>query len=55
MIEERFELHEERLDHYGERIEALEGAKQRRHSHALEWIVIGLIGVEIALQIFRHG
>ena len=57
-IEGRFSLHDERLDHYGDRIEALEGEKQRRHGHRLEWIVIILVALEALFEVllyFHHG
>lgn len=61
VIEQRFELHEERLDHYRERIESLEEAEQGRanasvqkRSHALEWIVIVLVALEAVFEILTY-
>lgn len=55
-IEGRFELHDERLDHYGERIDKLEAAqadKDADEKHAegmrINWIVVALFAVELVL------
>lgn len=48
LTDQRFKLVDERLDHYIERLEALEGAKEKRHGRALEWIVIALVALEAA-------
>lgn len=57
-IEGRFDLVDERLDHYVERLEKLEGDKVRSHGHRLEWIVIALVGLEAAFEVllyFHHA
>lgn len=54
LIEQRFELHDERLDHYSERIEALEGARQHRRGRALEWIVIALVALEAVFEVLMY-
>ena len=54
LIEQRFELHEERLDHYSERLEALEGARDQKHGRRLEWIVIGLVALEAAFEALMY-
>jgi uncharacterized Rmd1/YagE family protein len=61
VIEQRFELHEERLDHYRDRIGALEEADQSRaestaqkRSHTLEWIVIALVALEAVFEILMY-
>lgn len=61
IIEGRFQLHEERLDHYGQRIESLEEtkvvqneAKQQRHGRALEWIVIALVALEAVFEVLMY-
>lgn len=53
-IEGRFELHDERLDHYGERIAALEGAREQKHGRRLEWIVIVLVALEALFEILMY-
>lgn len=53
-IEGRFELHDERLDHYGERIDQLEGARDQSHSRRLEWIVIALVALEAVFEILMY-
>lgn len=58
VIEGRFDLMDERLDHYSDRLEKLEGDKARSHGHRLEWIVILLVGLEAAFEVllyFHHG
>lgn len=57
-IEGRFELFDERLDHYSERLEKLEDDKARKHGHRLEWIVIALVALEAAFEVllyFHHA
>lgn len=54
LIEQRFELHDERLDHYSERIEALEGARQNRRGRALELIVIALVALEAVFEVLMY-
>lgn len=56
IVEGRFQLHEERLDHYGERLEKLEAAhsdKEADDKHAegmrLNWIVVALFALELVL------
>jgi uncharacterized Rmd1/YagE family protein len=53
-IEGRFELHDERLDHYGERIEKLEGAREQSHGRRLEWIVIVLVALEAIFEVLMY-
>lgn len=54
LIDQRFELHEERLDHYGNRIEQLEGARDQKHGRRLEWIVIALVALEAVFEILAY-
>lgn len=54
LVEQRFDLVDDRLEHHGERIEALEGARQRSHGHKLEWIVIVLVALEAAFEILMY-
>jgi uncharacterized Rmd1/YagE family protein len=54
LIEQRFELHEERLDHYSDRLEALEGVRDQKHSRRLEWIVIVLVALEAMFEILMY-
>lgn len=54
LIEHRFDLHDERLDHYKERIEALEGARDQKHGRRLEWIVIGLVALEAVFEVLMY-
>jgi hypothetical protein len=58
LTEQRFELHEERLDHYGERIKALEGDDDERkgdEKHAesmrVNWAMVGMFAGELALAV----
>jgi len=60
IIEGRFQLHEERLDHYGQRIEALEAAQHEQNAdekHAegmrLNWIVVALFVAELVIGGFQ--
>lgn len=53
-VEGRFELHDERLDHYGERIEKLEAAREQSHGRRLEWIVIVLVALEAVFEILMY-
>lgn len=53
-VEGRFELHDERLDHYGERIEKLEAARDQRHNRRLEWIVIVLVALEAVFEVLMY-
>lgn len=48
-IEGRFELHDERLDHYGERLDKLEGEDKHAEGMRLNWIVVALFAAELAL------
>lgn len=54
LIEQRFELHEERLDHYSERLIELEGAREQKHGRRLEWIVIVLVALEAVFEILMY-
>ncbi|CAM2142731.1 conserved protein of unknown function [Pararobbsia alpina] len=54
LIEQRFELHDERLDHYSERIEALEGQRETKQGRRLEWIVIVLVALEAAFEVLMY-
>jgi len=54
LIEQRFDLHDERLDHYGDRIEPLEGAREQKTGRRLEWIVIALVALEAAFEVLMY-
>ncbi|RKP56352.1 hypothetical protein [Pararobbsia silviterrae] len=54
LIEQRFEFHEERLDHYSERLEALEDTREVKHGRRLEWIVIVLVAIEAVVEVFTY-
>lgn len=54
LIEQRFELHDERLKHYSERLEALEDAREQKHGRRLEWIVIGLVALEAVFEVLMY-
>jgi hypothetical protein len=65
--EGRFTLVDDRLDHYRERLEALEQArddhaeeKESRHARAINWAMLGLFVIEVIigtaeLWMMRHG
>jgi uncharacterized Rmd1/YagE family protein len=54
LIDQHFELVDDRLTHHGERLDALEGAKHQRHGRALEWIVILLVALEAVFEILMY-
>lgn len=60
ITEGRFALHEERLDHYGQRIEVLEGlladeSADEKHAEGmrLNWIVVALFVAELVIGGFQ--
>jgi tetrahydromethanopterin S-methyltransferase subunit G len=60
LTESRFQLHEERLDHYSERLEAVEAdlcdraeAKESRHGRAVNFAMLGLFAVEIIIGLIE--
>jgi uncharacterized Rmd1/YagE family protein len=57
-IEGRFALLDERLDHYAERLDAIEGDREVRKARTLEWLVIVLVALEAVFEVltyFHHG
>lgn len=54
LIEQRFDLVDDRLDHHGDRLDALEDGRQQRHGRMLEWIVILLVALEAAVEILMY-
>ena len=53
LIEGRLELHEERLDHYGDRIEALEADDKHAEGMRINWIVVALFALELVIGGFQ--
>lgn len=49
LIEQRFKLVDDRLDHYGERLDKLEGEDKHAEGMRLNWIVVALFTIELAL------
>ncbi|CAE6712516.1 hypothetical protein R75461_01123 [Paraburkholderia nemoris] len=54
LLEQRFDLVDDRLEHHGERIDALEGARDQRHGRRLEWIVIALVALEAVFEVLMY-
>jgi uncharacterized Rmd1/YagE family protein len=54
LIEGRFDLLDERLEHISQRLVAIEGDKEIRKSRALEWLVIVLVALEAAFEILLY-
>jgi uncharacterized Rmd1/YagE family protein len=54
MDDDRYEFLNDRIDHHGERIDALEGTRDQRHSRRLEWIVIVLVALEAVFEILMY-
>ena len=49
ITEGRFALVDDRLDHYGERLDKLEAEDKHAEGMRLNWIVVALFAVELAL------
>lgn len=49
LTKQHFELVEDRLDHYGERLDKLEGEDKHAEGMRLNWLVVALFAVELAL------
>lgn len=49
ITEGRFALVDDRLDHYGERLDKLEAESHHAEGMRLNWIVVALFAVELAL------
>jgi uncharacterized Rmd1/YagE family protein len=49
ITEGRFALVDDRLDHYGERLDKLEAEEKHAEGMRLNWIVVALFAVELAL------
>ena len=61
LIEQRFDLHDDRLDHLVERIKILEDARdddsearEVKHGRRLEWIVIVLVALEAFVELLMY-
>lgn len=54
LIEGRFDLLDERLEHIGQRLDVIEGDKEVRKARALEWLVIGLVALEAAFEALMY-
>ncbi|MGN6084920.1 hypothetical protein [Trinickia sp.] len=50
-IEGRFALLDDRLDHFGERIDALEEGRQEKHARAINWAMLALFVVEVVIGV----
>lgn len=53
-IEGRFSLLDERLDHYAERLDVIEGDREVRKARALEWLVIALVALEAVFEVLMY-
>lgn len=51
LIEGRFQLHEDLLEHYAERIEMLEDANNEDHARLINWSMLGLFVLEVVIGI----
>lgn len=49
LIDRRFEFVDDRLDHYGERLDKLENEDKHADAMRLNWIVIALFAIELIL------
>jgi uncharacterized Rmd1/YagE family protein len=54
LIEGRFDLIDERLEHIGQRLDIIEGDKEVRKARALEWLVIVLVALEAAFEVLMY-
>ena len=59
-IEGRLDLFDERLDHYQDRLEALEEAQDGHHARMINWTMLGLFVIEVVigaaeLWMMRHA
>lgn len=60
LIDKRFELVGDQIEHWGQRVEALEqarddhaDAKESRHSRLVNWTMLVLFVAEVAIGIFQ--
>lgn len=60
LIELRFQLYEDRFEHHERRIKDLEDAHEdkaekleSRHSRLINWLMLGLFVVEVAIGIYQ--
>ncbi|MEB2554037.1 hypothetical protein [Burkholderia cenocepacia] len=49
LIEQRFKLVGDRIDHYGERLDKLEGEDKHAEGMRLNWVVVGLFAIELMI------
>lgn len=54
LIEGRFDLIDERLDHLCDRLDIVEGDREVRKARALEWIVIVLVALEAFFEVMLY-
>jgi uncharacterized Rmd1/YagE family protein len=54
LIEARFDLADERLDHLSNRIDIIEGDREVRKARALEWLVIALVALEAVFEVLMY-
>lgn len=50
-IEGRFALIDDRLEHFGERIDALEGGREANHARAINRAMLALFVVEVLIGV----
>jgi hypothetical protein len=60
LIELRFQLYDDRFEYWEQRIKAVEeahedsvDAKESRHSRLVNWLMLGLFVVEVAIGVFQ--
>lgn len=51
VIEGRFALVDDRLDHFGERMDALEAGREAKHARAINAAMLSLFVVEVVIGI----
>lgn len=60
LIEQRFELVDDRFEHFERRLTDLEDARADRHGRRMNWAMLGLFVVEVVIGVIeiwmmRHG
>jgi uncharacterized Rmd1/YagE family protein len=50
-IEGRFALVDDRLDHFGERIDAIEDGREAKHARVINWAMLLLFVAEVAIGV----
>lgn len=51
VIEQRFELIDDRLSHIDERLDAMKDERESRHARTINWAMLGLFVVEVVIGV----